>query len=211
MSSRTHDPVADDLGHDGGDPDLTFAAQDLGRDRVAPDANRGSANTFVAMNAPPGAYTMAGVDGPVSAGHDPDEGPAPLPDLHNFLATGPSGEPHRAAAPIAGAFPDVPSRSPAPARTTPFHVAASPLAKTAFHVTSESPAIAPTSDPLPWMVRGESEDRLTEAGVVARYDDALTRTVTDTVRRLRSEAVDVSWTAAAIAVAADSRRRRRAR
>jgi hypothetical protein len=129
---------------------------------------------------------------------DAPPAPAPVPDLHSFHAGGASEAPLLAAAP-----PGVPA-APAPS---------DPGVEPAFHVASEGPVTTATAvAALPWMVRSESAgDSGPDPGATARYDDALTRNVVDTLRRLREEAVDVSWAAASIAVAAADMRRRRRR
>jgi hypothetical protein len=157
--------------------DLVFAAHDLGRDRQ-PSREEPQEDL-----------------GFVSGRRD-----APPTPADGFVIREPSGPPPAAAvdALVVGAQP-----SPAMARP-----AAVPLRS--FHVLAGgADAVSDAGGALPWTVRDASvadPPSPSRRGWSARQSRLMERTAHDTMRRLREEAVHVSWKAAWIAVtSADSR------
>ena len=99
-----------------------------------------------------------------------------------------------------------PAGDPAPAATTP-----SPGFRVHSMATTGSALAAPVTAELPWTVRERGAPTTPVRGWSPRRSELIERSTADTVRRLREEAVMISWKAAWIAVTAADRRLYRAR
>lgn len=167
---------------DGGDDGLTFAAQNLSRTRPAQPPPGTDDVTFEAAPRP----------GEVPS---PRARPAPAPPPpagDGFVIRDPAG-----AAPAAPVDALVVGTAPEAAqRPSGFQV-----------ITSSSPRTAPRRDAeLPWTVRDPAPPPPpSRRGWSARPGTSVERAAQDTMRRLREDAVHVSWKAAWIAVTSADR------
>lgn len=165
---------------DGGDDDLTFAAQDLGRGEEREQTGGCGTETFmlhgeaVATPLPPGPAEELISGGPPAARAP---GMAALPTV-GFGVDGDAADPPRSA-------------------------------PTSFRVTAGAARATSRDDRLPWTVRGETLPPPAPTGPwAARQSEGMTSTTAGTLRQLRQEAVNLTWTAAWRAVtSADPRLR----
>ncbi|MBJ7610596.1 MAG: hypothetical protein JF887_14405 [Candidatus Dormibacteraeota bacterium] len=166
--------------------DLVFTAQDLGRDRQAPATPAPDDTAFVTTAGSPVAGSATAGDGFVISQPGPAVAATPqkvAPTSVDVTATG-----HAAAA-------------PAPA-------AGAIAAKPGFRVHSAAAAAPAKRDAsLPWTVRDPSPSAPpSRRGWSSRQSGLAERSAQDTLRRLREDAVHVSWKSAWIAVTSADRR-----
>jgi hypothetical protein len=169
-------PTDPSAGQENGSPDddLVFAAHDFGRDRPPPPERAADQASFAATEL-----------APVAA-------PAPVRDLADGFVireTAGNGSMAPVDALVVGA-PEAPA-DPAPAGP-----------REGFRVYSSSSHSAARADaPLPWTVRDPSPPPPpSRRGWNARHSGVFERSAQDTLRRLREDAVQISWKAAWIAV-----------
>jgi hypothetical protein len=195
--------------------DLTFAAQDLGRDRApreaAVDDELGFAPTARPVAEPTAEHTDSfvaterpGPPAPVRLG-----GPPPLPPPFavpdGFVIREPAAAP---TAPVDALVVGAPLRSGDAPRPNPVPTGS-------FTITSMSPIAVDPNAPPPWIVRVPEPPPKASAmdarrGWGTRPGNLTDRSAHAAIIRLREEAVQVSWKAAWIAVtAADPRLSRR--
>lgn len=165
------------------DENLVFAAHDLGRDRPVP-ARRPDEDADFAEAPRPG-----------ETGASPP--PAAIP-TH-------TSTPARAGFVIRDMVDDAP-RAPVDTLvvndTPPALQAGAIVPKSAFRITSSpaTPVAGGVESPLPWTVRGPAPQAAVSQGWTPRAGGRSERSAKDTLRRLREDAVHVSWRAAWIAV-----------
>lgn len=168
--------------------DLVFAAHDLGRDRPTPEPRADEDAAFAQAPRPSDA--------------------APPPDVPSVAAAAPTRDSFvirdpvdaAPAAPVDALVVGAPAPAPAPGAIVPrdgFRIHSSPLA----------PADGPREAPLPWTVRDpEPDSESSRRGWTSRESGKVECSAQDTVRRLREDAVHVSWKSAWLAVkSADNR------
>jgi hypothetical protein len=189
----------------GAPDDLTFAAQDLGRDRAprqaSADEELGFAPTARPVAEPPAENTdsfvataRSGAPPPAGSGAAPPPAPpSAIPD--GFVIREPGAAPTAPVDALVVGAPlrdgDTPTPSPAPLAS--------------FKITTMSLATADPNAPPPWTVRAPESPPEASAidarrGWGTRAGNLTDRSAHAAMIRLREEAVQVSWKAAWIAV-----------
>jgi hypothetical protein len=196
----------------GAPDDLTFAAQDLGRDSAPPQAaaddELGFAPAARPVAEPPPEHTdsfvataRTGAAAPVRLSAAPPPAPPPSAVPDGFVIREPGAAP---TAPVDALVVGAPLRAgdiPRP----------NPVPNGSFTITTMSLAPADPNAPPPWTVRAPESPPEASAidarrGWGTRAGNLTDRSAHATMIRLREEAVQVSWKAAWIAVtAADPR------
>ncbi|HEX4579776.1 MAG TPA: hypothetical protein VH498_07220 [Candidatus Dormibacteraeota bacterium] len=177
---------------DGGD--LVFAAHDLGRDRPPPPPRPDDEVEFAPAPRPGDAPPPPPPPAPLVAA------PAPaVPSAHDGFVIRDlvAGVP---TTPVDALVVSAPAPSPAPGAIVP-------KGEFRIHSTAPVPVAGGPDSPLPWTVRDDTPSpAASRRGWTARQGGLSERSAQDTLRRLREDAVHVTWRAAWLAVtSADNR------
>jgi hypothetical protein len=180
------------------DDPLVFAAHHLGRDRSAPPPHPDETAGFATAPRPGEVAPATPAPAPVPAAHPPAGTPAP----HGFLIRDLVDTAAPRAPVDALVVNDAPS-GPAPGAIVP-------QAGFRIHSAPATPLVGGDAG-LPWTVRNPGPRAPGSPGQwTAREGRLAERSAKDMMRRLREDAVDVSWNSAWIAVkSADPRRFKR--